>query len=223
MVVREAGGPGQASLAVPAAREVAVNADPLIEPGALPSGEALCGQCAAAGPTCCTLAPGQEELCFPISDMERTRIVEQVGLTRGAFTPQANSRAFAANLARLFPRDRDWLARLFPEGASHLRLSVDGAGNCLFLRADGCCLPRPARPYYCHLFPFWMAGARVTAFAAPDCLIHRRGRTVARMLALLDCSEADVRELHGRLRLAWGLPPKEGMPFVTPSPVRFRL
>ncbi|WP_343039415.1 YkgJ family cysteine cluster protein [Solidesulfovibrio aerotolerans] len=199
-----------------------MNADLLTLPGGLPSGGALCGQCAAAGPTCCTLSPGQEELCFPVSDMERTRIVEQVGLVRGAFTPQANSRAFVANLARLFPRDRDTLARLFPDGGQHLRLSVDSAGNCVFLRADGCSLPSPVRPYYCRLFPFWLAGARVTAFASPDCLIHRQGRTVHRMLALLDYSEAGVRELHGRLRLAWGLPPKEGMPFVTPSLVRFR-
>ena len=222
MVVGEAGESGADALTVPAAREVAVNADLLTPPGGLPSGGVLCGQCAAAGPTCCTLSPGHEELCFPVSDMERTRIVEQVGLGFGAFTPQVSSRAFAANLARLFPRDRDSLVRIFPEGGQHLRLSVDKTGNCLFLRADGCCLPRPVRPYYCRLFPFWMVGTAVTAFAAPDCLVHRQGRTVARMLALLDCAEAEVRELHGRLRLAWGLPPKEGMPFVTPSLVRFR-
>lgn len=215
-------GRGHVPLAVPAAREVAVNADPLMQPGGLPSGGALCGQCAAAGPTCCTLTPGQEELCFPVSDMERIRLVEQVGLSLGAFTPEANSGAFVANLVRLFPRDRDSLVRLFPEGGRHLRLSVDRSGNCVFLRADGCCLPRPVRPYYCRLFPFWLAGTRVTAFAAPGCQVHRQGRTVARMLALLDFSEAEVRDLHGRLRLAWGLPPKEGMPFVTPSPVRFR-
>lgn len=189
-------------------------------PGCLSADGAVCVACAAAGPTCCTLTPGQEELCFPVSDIERTRIVEQVGLTLGAFTPQANTGAFVANLARLFPRERAILARLFPREGQHLRLSVDTAGNCVFLRADGCCLPRAVRPYYCRLFPFWLSGGAVSAFAAPGCLVHRQGRTVPRMLALLDSTEADVRDLHGRLRLAWGLPPKEGMPFVTPSPAR---
>ena len=205
-----------------AAREVAVSVDPRGAPDGSLSGETVCGRCAAAGPTCCTLSPGQEELCFPVSEMERTRIVEQVGLTLGAFVPETNSGAFLANLGRLFPADREHLPRLFPESGQHLRLAVDRAGNCVFLRLGGCCLPRPVRPYYCRLFPFWLTGRAVSAFAAPGCLVHRHGRTVARMLALLDCTEADVRELHGRLRLAWGLPPKEGMPFVTPSPARFR-
>ncbi len=181
----------------------------------------ICSRCAAAGPTCCELSPGQEELCFPISEMERHRIVEHVGLTRGAFTPEPNSHAFLANLRRLFPRERQALEALFPETGRHLRLSVTPAGRCVFLRATGCRLPRAARPYYCRLFPFWVAGGRVTAFAAAQCLVHRQGRTVPGMLALLLATEAGVRELHGRLRLAWGLPPQEGMPFVTPSPARF--
>lgn len=222
MVLRDAGYGRAGALVRAAAREVAVNADlTLLSKGPPPGGEA-CARCAAAGPTCCTLLPGQEELCFPVSEMERTRITEQVGLTLGAFVPEANSGAFVANLARLFPGDRDRLARLFPETGHHLRLAVDATGNCVFLRANGCCLPRPVRPYYCRLFPFWMTGRAVSAFAAPDCLVNRQGRTVVRMLALLGCTEADVRDLHGRLRLAWGLPPKEGMPFVTPSPARFR-
>ncbi|MHC1790070.1 YkgJ family cysteine cluster protein [Solidesulfovibrio sp.] len=200
-----------------------MNVSSALLPGGPPTGASVCAACAAAGPTCCSLTPGQEELCFPVSDMERTRIVEQVGLSLGAFTPQANTGAFLANLVRLFPRERAILGRLFPQEGQHLRLSVDAAGNCVFLRADGCCLPRAVRPYYCRLFPFWLSGAAVSAFAAPGCLVHRQGRTVSRMLALLDSTEADVRDLHGRLRLAWGLPPKEGMPFVTPSPARFHL
>jgi len=187
----------------------------------LPLAVAICRSCAAAGPTCCSVSPGQEEHCFPISEMERHRIVEHVGLTRGAFTPEANSGAFRANMRKLFPRERDILEALFPDTGRHLRLSCDAAGNCVFLRPDGCCLPRSARPYYCRLFPLWISGGRVTGFAIPGCRISRQGRSVPGMMELLDCSEAFVRDLHGRLRLAWGLPPKEGMPFVTPSPARF--
>lgn len=191
-------------------------------PDASASDEPVCARCAAAGPTCCSLTPGQEEVCFPVSEMERARIVEADGLAVGGFVHQANTEAFLAQMGRLFPRDRKILPRIFPPGGEHLRLAVDRKGDCVFLRADGCRLPRDARPYYCRLFPFWISGGAVTAFAAPGCLVHREGRTVSRMLALLEYSEAGVRELHGRLRLAWGLPPKEGMPFVTPSPVRYR-
>ena len=53
------------------------------------------------------------------------------------------------------------------------------------------------------------------------CLARREGGDVAGMLALLNSAEHTARDLHGRLRLAWGLPPKEGMPFVTPSSARF--
>lgn len=221
MVAWDAGTSWASALAVPAHREVAVNA--VIRPGdgSGPVETDICRSCAENGPTCCELSPGQEEWCFPISEMERHRIVEQVGLSRGAFTPEPNSGAFLANLHRLFPRERQALQVLFPETGRHLRLSVTDAGHCVFLRAAGCRLPRPARPYYCRLFPFWVAGGRVTAFAAAECLVHRQGRTIAGMLTLLGATEARVRELHGRLRLAWGLPPKEGMPFVTPSPARF--
>jgi Fe-S-cluster containining protein len=177
----------------------------------------VCSRCAAAGPTCCELTPGQEEQCFPLSEMERRRIVDHLGLDRGVFVSEANSGAFLANMRHLFPRERRVLEALFPETGRHLRLSTDAAGRCVFLRAGGCLLPRSARPYYCRLFPFWMTGGRLTAFVAAGCLVHRQGRTVQAMLALLDCTEAQVRDLHGRLRLAWGLPPKEGMPFVTPS------
>ena len=191
-------------------------------PGASASDAPVCARCAAAGPTCCSLPPGQEEVCFPVSEMERARIVEADGLAVGGFVHQANTEAFLAQMGRLFPRDRKILSTIFPPGGDHLRLAVDPKGNCVFLRADGCRLPRDARPYYCRLFPFWLSGGTVTAFAATGCLVHREGRAVSRMLALLAYGEAGVRELHGRLRLAWGLPPKEGMPRVTPSPARHR-
>lgn len=181
----------------------------------------ICARCAAAGPTCCELTPGHEDQCFPVSESERHRIVEHVGLSRGAFTAEPNSAAFLSGMHRLFPRERQAVEALFPAGGRHLRLSVSPAGRCVFLRSDGCSLPRQARPYYCRLFPFWMASDRVSGFAAATCLVHREGRTVTGMLALLDVTEAQVRDLHGRLRLAWGLPPKEGMPAVTPPPARF--
>ena len=201
-------------------REVALNAMDGPGAGCGPANPDICGQCAVVGSTCCVLTPGQEESCFPVSEMERQRIIDHLGPSRGAFVSEANSGAFLANLRHLFPREAKVLEALFPASGRHLRLAVDGVGRCVFLRAAGCCLPRQVRPYYCRLFPFWVSGGRLTAFAAAGCLVHSRGRSVAAMLALVGTSEARARELHGRLRLAWGFPPKEGMPFVTPSPAR---
>jgi Fe-S-cluster containining protein len=186
-----------------------------------PGGADICRRCAGVGPTCCAQPPGTEETCFPISEMERRRIEEHLGLDRGAFTLEPNSSAFRTRLSRFFPGESRLVERLFPAAGAHVRLRLDREGRCVFLRRAGCLLPRQARPYYCRLFPFWVTADRVTVFSAAGCLARREGQDLAGMLALLNCAAVTARDLHGRLRLAWGLPPKEGMPFVTPSPARF--
>lgn len=204
----------------PADREGTVNASNRLAPADQRREPAVCRRCAEIGSTCCVLPPGNEEHGFPVSAMERRRIEETLGLDRGAFTLGPNSGAFRAGLYGLFPRERREVDALFPDGQAHVRLSCDTRGRCIFLRSSGCLLPRQSRPYYCRLFPFWVVGARVTLLAAGGCLARREGRDPAGMLALLDCAATTALDLHGRLRLAWGLPPEEGMPFVTPSRAR---
>jgi hypothetical protein len=72
-------------------------------------------------------------------------------------------------------------------------------------------LPREARPYYCRIFPFWVYGERLTLFTPGYCLALKEGRNPRQVLASMSLTEGMVRELHGRLRLAWGLPPRPGM------------
>ncbi len=175
----------------------------------------VCARCAASGPTCCQLTPGQEEMCFPVSETERVRIVDHLGPRRGGFRQERNSTAFLDNLVRLFPKEREAVCALFPSHGFHLRLSTNPDGECLFLTSAGCALPNEVRPYYCRLFPFWTVGGRLTAFASNGCLAHREGRAVPGMLDLLETTSKKMRDLHCRLRMAWGLPPKEGMPNVT--------
>ncbi len=181
----------------------------------------VCVRCAALGPTCCEISPGQEECCFPVSELERQRISDHVALSRGGFVEEKNSRAFVANLQRLFPRERRVLDALFPAGGTHLRLSTDSRGRCQFLSAAGCVLPNEVRPYYCRIFPFWVVAGRLTVFTSGACLAHREGRTISGMLTSLETRAAVLLDLHRRLRLAWGFPPEEGMAFVTPSLARF--
>ena len=165
-----------------------------------------CARCAQTSPTCCRLTPGHEELCFPVSEMERQRIVEY-GPASGGLTGERNSAAFLDNLFKLFPADKTHLAKTFARHGEHLRLATLIDGTCVFLGPQGCQLPRAVRPYYCRLFPFWVSAGAVTAFAVPDCLACREGRTVPGMLALLGVSRPMVLQLHGRMRLAWGMSP----------------
>ncbi len=171
----------------------------------------VCKRCIDRGPTCCRMKPGEEECCFPLSVIERDRILEAAG-DKGAFEQQVNTQPFVEHLKRLLPRDKESIDQLFPPHGSHLRLATRADGACTFLGPAGCTLPREARPHYCLIFPFWLASDRLTAFSPPRCLAVEEGRNLLRMLDLFGMSEAEVRTLHGRIRLAWGLPPKEGMP-----------
>ena len=174
------------------------------------SDPAVCKRCALVGPTCCTLSLGQEEFCFPLSVAEKDRI-QDAAPDQGGFALEPNSTAFVGSVVRLFPGEEELVRALFPEKKFHFRLAVDKDGGCRFLGQQGCVIPVEARPYYCRLFPFWMAGDRVTVFDVPACLARKEGVQQKYMLDLLGVSPAQVRDLMGRLRLVWGLPPRQGM------------
>ncbi|WP_243546912.1 YkgJ family cysteine cluster protein [Pseudodesulfovibrio tunisiensis] len=174
----------------------------------------VCARCAGQGPTCCRISPGNEEHCFPISPREKERIREAVPFT-GGFVPEPNSAAFRNNLCNLFPGEGRVLAELFPDDDEHYRLALDSTGACRFLGPAGCEIPVEVRPYFCRIFPFWVVGDTVTFFDSPFCLARREGRNLGPMLDLFGLTRARVRDLYGRLRLVWGLPPAKGMRKVT--------
>lgn len=185
-----------------------------LEPYARPHANSMtdphvCARCAETGPTCCALTPGQEEFCFPLSEIERHRILE-TGADKGFFSQEPNTSAFVDNLRKLFPGEEARLAGLFPEKGSHQRLATDAAGRCKLLGPQGCILLREARPYYCRLFPLWVTGGGIQVFGAGRCLARQESAGQARLLRLLHASPAELRHLSGRLRLAWGLAPEEG-------------
>lgn len=176
----------------------------------------VCARCALLGPTCCTLSPGDEEYCFPLSLPEKERIQEAVA-DAGGFALQENTTAFIANVVRLFPGEGDLVHKLFPPRKFHFRLAVDKRGNCRFLGQSGCIIPVEARPYYCRIFPFWVAGERVTSFDPPACLARKEAVNQMRLLDSLSLTQALVKDLMGRLRLMWGMPPRQGMKPVKKS------
>jgi Fe-S-cluster containining protein len=121
----------------------------------------------------------------------------------------------------LFPRDAEAVAALFPARKDHFRLATDRTGRCAFLGRTGCRLPVEARPYHCRLFPVWFSAGRATVLADPGCLALREAPSMARLLDSLGLNLLRARDLHGRLRLAWGLPPREGMPAVPKAFARY--
>lgn len=171
-----------------------------------PAGPGVCAQCAGLGQSCCQLTPGQEEACFPLSEMEKDRILEAAP-NLGGFCLSPNSAAFSAMLRRLFPGEGRALERQFPPGKEHWRLATPPGGDCAFLSPGGCILPNEARPYYCRLFPFWVMENDLTIFTAGYCLAVKQGKNVAGTLEAIGITRKRVHELFGRLRLAWGLIP----------------
>lgn len=168
----------------------------------------VCARCAAAGPTCCELTPGQEGECFPLAEIERHRILE-VRTGKGFFAQEPNSSALRDNLHKLFPGEEARLAELFPARGVHYRLATDRDGRCVLLGPTGCTLPREARPYYCRIFPLWPDRSEVRVFSLGRCLARQEARGLAAIMRLLGETHTHINHLYGRLRLAWGLAPRE--------------
>jgi Fe-S-cluster containining protein len=163
-----------------------------------------CTRCAENCGTCCTLAPGNEQYCFPLSPCERADM-EAAGAGPETFYCQANTPDFLDNLCRLFPGEGAKVREVFPAEGVHDRLAVSPAGACLLLGPQGCRLPREARPYYCRLFPFWIRTGQLMFFEFKDCLAVRESRGGAGLLKRLGMTEKGVFDLYHRLREAWGL------------------
>lgn len=178
----------------------------------------VCARCASQSSTCCQISPGQEEFCFPLSEIEMDRIRE-FHPSNGWFAQEPNTAAFISHVARLFPGEEERVGHLFHPRKFHYRLAVDSSGACRLLTDAGCALPREARPYYCRLYPVWRVGEHF-AMLGDACLARREARGTAHLLRSLGQSPAVAKDLHSRLRMAWGLPPQSGLPAARVSYAR---
>lgn len=153
----------------------------------------ICKRCAASGPTCCTVAPGHEEYCFPLSPLEMERIAASGPQDGRRFVHELNSDAFVTQLAALLP-EHD-VRTVFPPGGHHWRLATTADGRCIFLGETGCILDRDVRPFYCQLFPLWSYHGRLTWFTAEECLAHKECASLAAMLTAMHTQAQDARQL----------------------------
>lgn len=170
----------------------------------MPSDPEICTLCALRGRTCCTLVPGNEELCFPLSRTEQDLIITCGGGPE-LFTQMPNSPAFRDSLDYLFPEAHPRLRELFPKGGVHLRLGTTITGECLLLGPKGCALPRENRPWYCRIFPFWVRWGKVMVIPSSSCLGVRKAPEKDAALALYKTTENDILTLFAALLHAWNL------------------
>ncbi|OIO05825.1 MAG: hypothetical protein AUJ49_00750 [Desulfovibrionaceae bacterium CG1_02_65_16] len=164
-----------------------------------------CARCALRCGTCCTLRPGDEEFCFPLSHAERKRM-KAAGAQARHFVRQDNTQAFVGNIKRLFPDEGAAVEQLFPPASAHDRLATLPDGACALLGPAGCTLPREARPLYCRLFPFWIRAGRERYFELDFCEAQREASGGAGLKKRLGMTSADILQLYHELRTAWGLP-----------------
>ena len=162
-----------------------MNDSPLIHPD-------VCRRCADRGRTCCAIASGDEEFCFPISIPEMSAI-RSAGQGEESFVLAPNTPGFVEQLAFLMP-DRD-IEAAFPLQASHWRLATTAHGKCIFLSESGCSLERGVRPLYCRLFPLWLFHGQLTWFTAEECLANEECSSLATMLGAMGMDSDEVRFL----------------------------
>lgn len=168
-------------------------------PPPTPPAAGVCARCRR----CCTLAPGEEGLVFPLGQEDISRLDQALGHAswreRSPNTPE-----FMDMMAKLFPRSPGGLARAFPPGGGHWRLAVGGEGRCFFLGREGCRLGPGLRPAHCRLFPAWRLGNHILHLEV-ECLAIAEAGDLRALLRSLDLDVPLVKELFGRIQRAWGL------------------
>ncbi|MBI5523061.1 MAG: YkgJ family cysteine cluster protein [Desulfarculus sp.] len=170
---------------------------PPTPPAGPPAG--VCARCRR----CCTLAPGEEGLVFPLSQEDVARLDQAHGHARWR-EQSPNSSELLDMLAKLFPRSPAGLARAFPPGDSHWRLAVRADGRCFFLGGQGCQLTAEQRPAHCRLFPVWRLGNHILPLRV-ECLAIAEAKDMRGLMKSLDLDVALVKELFARIQRAWGL------------------
>jgi Fe-S-cluster containining protein len=166
----------------------------------------ICARCASVNPTCCRTDPADGAACFPLSEAERERLAPHAAaLNLPDAGTEENTPEFLRLMLVLFPGGRARLAAAFPRGETHHRLPLAGDGACLFLREDGCALPRDARPWYCQLFPLWVRGEYFDRFRPETCLVTHEAPRLRDAFAALGTTPERVKSLYLSLRRDWGM------------------
>ena len=166
----------------------------------------ICARCATVNPTCCRTDIADSDKCFPLSEAEKERLAPYAAsLGIPAAESEENTPEFLRLMRFLFPDDRDALIAAFPPEGRHHRLPLAEDGACLFLREDGCALPRDARPWYCQLFPLWVRRKYFDRFQPESCLLTREAPSLRDVFAALGMTREQAGAVYSSLRHDWGM------------------
>ena len=166
----------------------------------------ICARCAMQGPSCCRTNPAVSNKCFPLSEAEKTRL-EPFAATLGVASAgeEENTPEFLQAMRVIFPGRGKILPRVFPPDGTHWRLPLGEDGECLFLREEGCALPRDARPWYCQLFPLWVIGKSFDRFLPEMCLLTHEAPRLQDVFSALHMTKEQARTLYVSLCRDWGM------------------
>lgn len=145
-----------------------------------------------------------------------TLVLEKVALLAGETSASitlssiaplsANNTEFTRAIQNLFPFEREQIAGVFPSAGTHRTLALPDGKNCIFLsKSDGCVLPPAIRPWYCRIFPFWLTGERLQAFAAQNCLACNENKNIRELLKCFGVCSTDLLKMFKNLRRDWGV------------------
>lgn len=166
----------------------------------------ICIRCAAVNPTCCKTPPAKRANCFPLSFAEEERLLPHaLKLGLPSHEVEENTPEFVKLMYALFPDRRAAVRKGFPKEGTHMRLPLGEKGECLFLREDGCALPREARPWYCQLFPLWVRNGFFDYFVSESCLLAQEAKNLGDVFALLGISREETKALYHALCRDWGM------------------
>lgn len=166
----------------------------------------ICARCAAIHPTCCRTDPDATNNCVPLSEAERRRLVpfaEKLGIPSAE--TEENTEEFLSLMRLLFPDRPSILANAYPLGGAHFRLPLAVDGACLFLRENGCFLPRTARPWYCQLFPIWIREGYFVRMTPQACLITHEVKRLGDVFTAIGLKRETAKEYYRALCRDWGM------------------
>ncbi len=178
-----------------------------------------CAACGRMGNSCCTFR-GERFCDTPtlVSPTEIDRILAAFPLIdkKKAFCEKLNTQHFLEKIMDLFPDEKAHITSAYSLNKTHMELATSDTG-CRFYTDTGCALPRPARPLFCRIYPFWFIHDTPMVFFDEKCLVLENCGTADDIYQALGTTPDRIRRMFIRLRTEWEITPclQTGSPKTT--------
>lgn len=170
---------------------------------------ATCAICGDMGNSCCTFREGQAcDTPTLVSNDEIKRILDVFPLIdkKKAFCEKPNTVSFLSDMKDLFPDHEQQLINAYTLNKKHSELAASDTG-CRFYTTTGCALPRPVRPLFCKIYPFWFIHDKPMIFLDKKCLVLQNCSTADDIYHALGTNPSRIRQLFDQLCKEWQITP----------------